>query len=103
MEIGATLAVYGSQKVSGAQRAFPTTAARETAGKPTISGDELTLSPAAKLSQAMATNRSDDASSSGPIRFDLVNRVRAEIAAGTYDTPDKMSLAFDRMLASAMR
>jgi len=31
------------------------------------------------------------------IRFDLVNRIKAEIAAGTYDTPDKMDIAIERM------
>jgi hypothetical protein len=33
------------------------------------------------------------------IRADLVRRVRAEIAAGAYDTPEKFAQAFDRMLA----
>jgi hypothetical protein len=32
------------------------------------------------------------------IRYDLVARVRREIAAGTYDTPEKMDLALARML-----
>lgn len=32
------------------------------------------------------------------IRTDLVARVRREIAAGTYDTPEKFEIAFDRML-----
>ena len=31
------------------------------------------------------------------IRFDLVNRIKAEIAAGTYDTPEKMDIAIERM------
>jgi anti-sigma28 factor (negative regulator of flagellin synthesis) len=34
---------------------------------------------------------------SSKIRFNLVNRIKAEIAAGTYDTPDKMDIAIDRM------
>ena len=33
------------------------------------------------------------------IRFELVARVRREIAAGTYDTPEKFDLALSRMLA----
>jgi hypothetical protein len=33
-----------------------------------------------------------------PIRGDLVGRVRREIAAGTYDTPERFALALDRML-----
>jgi len=32
------------------------------------------------------------------IRFALVARVRREIAAGHYDTPDKLDLALARML-----
>ena len=33
------------------------------------------------------------------IRADLVARVRREIAAGTYDTPEKLALALDRLLS----
>jgi len=31
------------------------------------------------------------------IRHDLVERVRAEIAAGTYDTPERWEQALDRL------
>ena len=31
------------------------------------------------------------------IRFQLVQRVRREIAVGTYDTPEKLAMAIDRM------
>jgi negative regulator of flagellin synthesis FlgM len=34
----------------------------------------------------------------GDFRADLVARVRAQIADGSYDTPDKMAMAFDAML-----
>jgi hypothetical protein len=33
-----------------------------------------------------------------PFRADLVERVRREIAAGTYDTPEKWALALERLL-----
>lgn len=33
------------------------------------------------------------------IRIDLVQRVRREIAAGTYDTPEKWDAALDRLLS----
>ena len=33
------------------------------------------------------------------IRHDLVARVRREIAAGTYDTPEKLDAAMARLLA----
>jgi hypothetical protein len=32
------------------------------------------------------------------IRTDLVERVRREIAAGTYDTPEKWAIALERLL-----
>ncbi|MER3417298.1 MAG: hypothetical protein C4297_13980 [Gemmataceae bacterium] len=34
----------------------------------------------------------------GSIRWELVRRVRREIAAGTYDTPDKLRTALERLL-----
>jgi negative regulator of flagellin synthesis FlgM len=40
----------------------------------------------------------DDRSADPAIRAELVERVRREIAAGTYDTPEKWALALDRLL-----
>jgi hypothetical protein len=48
--------------------------------------------------EAFAEPLTDDFDSS-EIRADLVARVRREIAAGTYDTPEKFALALDRLLA----
>ena len=42
-------------------------------------------------------NKSSKMESSG-IRKELVHRIRGEIAAGTYDTPDKWEAALDRLL-----
>ncbi len=39
------------------------------------------------------------ANGTGAIRVELVQRVRAEIAAGTYDTPEKFEAAFETLLA----
>jgi hypothetical protein len=33
-----------------------------------------------------------------PFRADLVARVRREIAAGTYETPEKLDVALERLL-----
>ena len=57
--------------------------------------DEVSLS---RESQAFSSIASE--SSSAVPRLDLINRVRAEIAAGTYDTPEKFEMAFDRMLGA---
>ncbi len=42
--------------------------------------------------------RAADATSD--IRFDRVNAIRAAIADGTYETPDKLDAALDRLLDS---
>ena len=64
------------------------------------------VAPAASLrdtvsfsAEALRLSGADQAGteSTTKIRFDLVNRVKAEIAAGTYDTPDRMETAIERM------
>jgi hypothetical protein len=40
----------------------------------------------------------DDAREDRPIRTELVERVRREIAAGTYDTEEKFEKALDKLL-----
>ena len=49
---------------------------------------------AAKSWRELIGERRDESS---PIRWNLVHRVRAEIAAGTYDTPQKYNAAIERM------
>ena len=46
-----------------------------------------------------AIGGTDVAALDGGIRVDLVARIRKEIAAGTYDTPDKLEAALDRLVA----
>ena len=60
--------------------------------------DEITLS---KESQALGNIKPAlDSSSSAAPRLDLINRLRSEIAAGTYDTPEKFETALSRMLGA---
>jgi hypothetical protein len=45
------------------------------------------------------TPRIDESTGVVPgIRFALVQRIRREIAAGTYETPEKLAMAIDRMV-----
>jgi hypothetical protein len=46
---------------------------------------------------ASAAGRAHDARADRPIRRDLVERVRREIAAGTYETPEKWDAALDKL------
>jgi hypothetical protein len=43
-------------------------------------------------------NPNDPRAPDQPIRTELVERVRREIAAGTYDTPEKWDIALERLL-----
>ncbi len=40
------------------------------------------------------------AATDSPVRLDLVTRIREEIAAGTYDSPSRVTLAIDDMTRS---
>ncbi|MEM9295895.1 MAG: flagellar biosynthesis anti-sigma factor FlgM [Planctomycetota bacterium] len=66
-------------------------AARPTPSEPTVSrgGDRLELSSTARLLAQL--------SESPTIREDLVQAVRGEIDRGTYETPEKIGVAVDRL------
>jgi negative regulator of flagellin synthesis FlgM len=51
--------------------------------------DRVDISPAAEAAVRAAE--------SGQIRHELVRSIRAQIAAGTYDTPAKLDVALERM------
>lgn len=56
--------------------------------------DRLEISEAAQA----ASRASESAPQGEGIRADLVGRIRSQIAAGTYETPDKLGAAVDRLL-----
>lgn len=101
MEISNLNYIHGAQNLQGPHR---TTLANEAtqmtgASQGRMIKDELRLSDeAAKVGDVGQTE-----SSSAGIRFDLVNRIKSEIAAGTYETADKLDIAVDRLLAGMAR
>ncbi len=52
--------------------------------------DEVQISEAAQ--------RLADSNQAGEIRWDRIRQIRAEIAAGTYETPEKLEIALRRLL-----
>ncbi len=87
--------VYGPVQLHGAQPigAPHSTRTASPVGS-TASGaiqDELRLSEAG---QRMA----DRLEGAAETRQERIGRIRAEIAAGTYETPDKLNAALDRLL-----
>ncbi|MBQ3388261.1 MAG: flagellar biosynthesis anti-sigma factor FlgM [Thermoguttaceae bacterium] len=59
--------------------------------------DELEISTTAQ--RLSATRAASAPAESGEIRYDLVNRLREEIANGTYDTPARFDIAMERLLS----
>jgi negative regulator of flagellin synthesis FlgM len=57
-----------------------------------------TSGPVDKLDFSAAAEAASRAAEAGNIRHDLVNHIRAQIAAGTYETPAKLDAALERML-----
>ena len=85
--------IQSFQNVQGLHRAPVGKGGAESANLTTSSRDSVSFSDEAlRLSEVSKTNAEPTR-----IRFDLVNRIKAEIAAGTYDTPDKMDAAIERM------
>lgn len=85
--------VYGTSYLHGAQAISAPHTARTYQSQPaqySSPTDELALSP-----EALMLDRVRDLPE---IRADRVQQIRAQIAAGTYETADKLSAAFDNLL-----
>ena len=87
MHIHGTTHVHGPQGTNA-----PHSVHRGQSSQPTRPGsaaDQLEISPAAAAAA--------QAAETGQVRQELVNSIRAQIAAGTYDTPAKMDAALEQM------
>ncbi len=94
MNIYGTQYLHGAHAISAPHAAKPQqTSAPQQAAQ---AKDEVSLSNAAQ----QVNQTSEKADSNGEVRFDLVNRLRSEIAAGTYETPEKIDSALEKMLVS---
>lgn len=86
--------IYGFNQIHQAHALKPTQRfeeVKESAGeRPSQYGpDEVEISPEAQ--QALATREST------PVRADKIANIRAQIANGTYETPEKLEAALSRM------
>ncbi len=88
MNINGTPHIHGPHGINAPHAPFrnhPTQAS--TAAQPV---DRVEISPAAQAAS--------QASETGEIRQGLVDNIRAQIAAGTYETPGRIGIAIDRLL-----
>jgi negative regulator of flagellin synthesis FlgM len=88
MQIHGTTNIHGPQGINAPHAPFRGQAAQEAPG--TKSADRVDISAAAEAAIR--------ASEGGEIRHQLVNQIRSQIAAGTYETPAKLDAAVERLL-----
>jgi negative regulator of flagellin synthesis FlgM len=88
MHINGPSQVHGPQGINPPHFTQRTQSSQATSATP--SADRVEISQAAEA--AMKSTET------GGVRHELVNQIRSQIAAGTYDTPDKMNAAVERML-----
>ena len=93
MEITNLSHIQSSLNVQGLQRSSSGSSGIESVRSTETLKDSISFSDEALRLSAVTETSTE----STKIRFDLVNRIKAEIAAGTYDTPEKMDIALERM------
>jgi len=81
--------VHGPHGINAPHAPFRGQAA-DGAAKTQAAGDRVTISSAAEAALS--------ATETTGIRQDVVNRIRSEIAAGTYETPAKLDAALSNLL-----
>jgi negative regulator of flagellin synthesis FlgM len=86
--------VQGTNRIHGPQGINPphisTRAVAAQSSSASGPADRVDISPAAEAAIKLAEGGQD--------RQDLVNLIRSQIANGTYDTPEKMDIAMERLL-----
>jgi negative regulator of flagellin synthesis FlgM len=88
MQIHGPSQVHGPQSINAPHFSQRTAASQATSAGSAV--DRVEISQAAEAAMK--------ASETGGVRQELVNSLRSQIAAGTYDTPDKMNAAMERLL-----
>ena len=101
MQINGLNPLFGTQRINQTSSAQPVNGASqvsETKAANTIQDDIRLSGVNNNVSDVSAVSTASSVADTEGIRMDLVNRIRAEIAAGTYETEAKLDIALNRML-----
>ena len=98
MQINGLQSAQSIQSLTSTQRSKPSQAAEPLAASSAIPADQLDLSPEAQALSDVQSAGATEASTG--IRQDRVDSIRQAIANGTYESPDKLSGALNRLLDS---
>ncbi len=88
MHINGTSHIHGPHGINAPHAPFRSQPAQPSSTAQPV--DRVEISPAARAAS--------QASEAGEVRQGLVDNIRAQIAAGTYETPGKIGIAIDRLL-----
>lgn len=99
MQVNGPNQVHGPQALAGPHfRKAP----GADAAKPSPTADRVEFSAeaqeASRVAEALETRAAEGVAGPDGVRTGLVNRLRGEIANGTYDSADKLDVALDRLL-----
>lgn len=100
MEINKLSNVSGVSRIHAVQQAKTDDGSAQVSGKKEVQARQDVVDVSTTRNTAQANDVTFSGMKVNGIRMDLVNRVRAEIAVGTYDTPEKMEIALQKMLDS---
>ena len=96
MRITGPIHLHGPQGINPPHHAGGIKDAPSTTETQQVSGDRLDISPAAEA-VVQATEIGGTSEVAG-VRHELVAQIKKQIASGTYDTPEKLDMAVDRLL-----
>jgi anti-sigma28 factor (negative regulator of flagellin synthesis) len=91
MDVNHTPSIQGSGAVRPAQFTPVLPTSQSSVGELETPRDEVEFSPAARMLDRIQHDPR--------VRAERLEEIRAAIVAGTYDTPEKMALAVERLLA----
>ncbi|TWT97052.1 hypothetical protein Pla108_28290 [Botrimarina colliarenosi] len=100
MQIHGTNNVHGAQALNGPH--FRRPAAPAEGATPAQPADQLDISPeaseAARVSELADARAAEHVKDANGVRTGLVDRLRSQIAAGTYESADKLDAALNSLL-----
>ncbi|MEM6688568.1 MAG: flagellar biosynthesis anti-sigma factor FlgM [Planctomycetota bacterium] len=96
--------IYGPYRVSPAALTGTNSTSKASESQAGQAANRVSAQPADQLDLSSSNRLQSTSSASGPetvggdIRIEKVAQIRRQIAEGSYDTPDKLDAALDKLL-----
>jgi negative regulator of flagellin synthesis FlgM len=96
MQVYGPFRIQTAAPLGGANRISGKTAEAATGSRSAESLDQLDISAAAQA--AMEARDPSSVGGSEGLRWDRINELRQQIASGSYETPERLDAALDRLM-----